>query len=31
LDLTFFWRDIRQEVPVDFMFAEGHFTDYRMQ
>lgn len=25
----FFWRDIRQNAPVDFMFAEAHFTDYR--
>jgi hypothetical protein len=30
-NFQFFWRDIRQEVPVDFMFAEAHFTDYRMQ
>lgn len=25
----FFWRDIRQNVPVDLMFAEAHITDYR--
>lgn len=27
----FFWRDIRQNTPVDLMFAEAHFTDYRAQ
>lgn len=27
-NFQFFWRDIRQQVPVDFMFAEAHFTDY---
>ncbi|MBK8285055.1 MAG: PhnD/SsuA/transferrin family substrate-binding protein [Ahniella sp.] len=25
----FFWRDVRQNAPVDFMFAEAHLTDYR--
>jgi hypothetical protein len=25
----FFWRDIRQNVPVDLLFAEAHITDYR--
>lgn len=25
----FFWRDVRQNAPVDFMFAEAHFTDFR--
>ncbi len=28
-NFQFFWRDIRQELPIDFMFAEAHFTDYR--
>jgi ABC-type phosphate/phosphonate transport system substrate-binding protein len=28
-NFQFFWRDIRQSVPVDFMFAEAHFTDYQ--
>lgn len=28
-NFQFFWRDIRQGVPVDFMFAEAHFTDYQ--
>lgn len=27
----FFWRDIRANVPVDLMFAEAAFTDYRAQ
>lgn len=27
----FYWRDIRQNTPVDLMFAEAHFTDYRAQ
>lgn len=27
----FFWRDIRQNTPVDLMYAEAHFTDYRAQ
>lgn len=27
----FFWRDIRQNTPVDLVFAEPHFTDYRAQ
>lgn len=27
----FFWRDLRQNIPVDLMFAEAHFTDYRIQ
>lgn len=26
----FFWRDIRQNAPVDLVFAEAHFTDYRI-
>lgn len=30
-NFQFFWRDIRQNVPVDFMFAEAHFTDYRVK
>ncbi|AVP97009.1 hypothetical protein C7S18_07290 [Ahniella affigens] len=25
----FFWRDVRQNAPADFMFAEAHLTDYR--
>lgn len=25
----FFWRDVRQNTPVDLMYAEAHFTDYR--
>lgn len=25
----FFWRDVRQNAPVDFMFAEAQFTDFR--
>ncbi len=28
-NFQFFWRDIRQNTPVDFMFAEAHFTDYQ--
>lgn len=27
----FFWRDVRQNAPVDFMFAEAHLTDYRVK
>ncbi len=27
----FFWRDIRQNVPVDLMLAEPSITDYRAQ
>ncbi len=27
-NFQFFWRDIRKQVPVDFMFTEAHFTDY---
>jgi len=27
----FFWRDIRQNVPVDLMLAEPPITDYRAQ
>lgn len=27
----FFWRDLRQNVPADLMFAEAHFTDYRIK
>lgn len=26
----FFWRDVRQNTPVDFMLAEPHITDYRI-
>jgi ABC-type phosphate/phosphonate transport system substrate-binding protein len=25
----FFWRDVRQNVPIDLMFAEAHISDYR--
>ncbi len=25
----FFWRDVRQNAPIDFMFSEAHFTDFR--
>ena len=27
----FFWRDVRQNVAVDLMFAEPHITDYRVK
>jgi ABC-type phosphate/phosphonate transport system substrate-binding protein len=27
----FFWRDVRQNVPVDLMLAEPPITDYRVQ
>jgi ABC-type phosphate/phosphonate transport system substrate-binding protein len=27
----FFWRDLRNDTPADLMFAEAHFTDYRIQ
>lgn len=27
----FFWRDLRSNTPVDLMFAEAHFTDFRIQ
>ena len=27
----FFWRDIRQNTPVDLVFAEPHITDYRIK
>jgi hypothetical protein len=27
----FFWRDVRQNVPVDLMIAEPPITDYRIQ
>jgi len=27
----FFWRDIRQNSPVDLVFAEAHITDYRIK
>lgn len=27
----FFWRDLRQNTPVDLIFAEAHFTDFRIQ
>lgn len=30
-NFQFFWRDIKQSVPVDFMFAEAHFTDYQIK
>ncbi|HET6603933.1 MAG TPA: PhnD/SsuA/transferrin family substrate-binding protein [Xanthomonadaceae bacterium] len=25
----FYWRDLRRAEPVDFVFEEAHFTDYR--
>lgn len=25
----FFWRDVRQNAPADFMMADAHLTDYR--
>lgn len=27
----FHWRDLRENKPVDFVFEEAHFTDYRAQ
>lgn len=27
----FHWRDMRSSVPVDFVFEEAHFADYRIQ
>lgn len=27
----FFWRDMRQNSPVDLVFAEAHITDYRIK
>ena len=30
-NFQFFWRDIRHGVPVDFMFAEAHLTDYQVK
>lgn len=27
----FYWRDVRQNTPVDLMYSEAHFTDYRAQ
>lgn len=27
----FFWRDVRQNVPVELMFTEAHITDYRIK
>jgi ABC-type phosphate/phosphonate transport system substrate-binding protein len=27
----FFWRDMRQNTPVDLVFAEAHITDYRIK
>jgi len=27
----FFWRDVRQNQPVDFVFEEAHFTDYHVK
>jgi len=26
----FYWRDLRQAKPVDFVFEEAHFADYRI-
>ena len=26
----FFWREIRSNAPIDMVFAEAHFTDYRI-
>ncbi|HVF33818.1 MAG TPA: PhnD/SsuA/transferrin family substrate-binding protein [Candidatus Saccharimonadia bacterium] len=26
----FFWREIRNNAPIDLVFAEAHFTDYRI-
>lgn len=26
----FFWREIRSNAPIDLVFAEAHFTDYRI-
>jgi ABC-type phosphate/phosphonate transport system substrate-binding protein len=25
----FYWRDLRKNVPVDFVFEDAHFTEYR--
>ena len=27
----FFWRDVRQNAEVDFVFEEAHFTDYHVK
>jgi ABC-type phosphate/phosphonate transport system substrate-binding protein len=27
----FYWRDLRQQKEVDFVFEEAHFVDYRVQ
>lgn len=27
----FYWRDLRRNANVDFVFEEAHFTDYRIQ
>ena len=27
----FFWRDVRQNTPVDLVFEEAHFTDYHVK
>lgn len=27
----FYWRDLRRNDPVDFIFEDAHFTDYRAQ
>lgn len=26
-----YWRDLREDLPVDFAFDEAHFADYRIQ
>lgn len=26
----FYWRDLREQKPVDFVFEEAHFSDYRI-
>lgn len=26
----FYWRDLRAQKPIDFVFEEAHFTDYRI-
>ena len=27
----FFWRDVRQNTPIDLVFEEAHFTDYHVK
>lgn len=27
----FYWRDLRQDIKPDFVFAEAHFTEYRIR